>query len=143
VSLRTPLQVGSRHPEKSSAAPSLSCHLVFVVPLVLALALQLGAAFASAPPVGAVPAGPVIRVTAPKGTLIAVALPRRSGAFVWRLARNVDNTVLEHSTEAEVGRNVVVVFRAVGRGQAKVVFALTRGETSHAYASVTHVVQVR
>jgi hypothetical protein len=45
-------------------------------------------------------------------------------------------------TEANVGQNVVIVFRAVGRGTTKVVYALTRGETKKAYASDTFVVTV-
>jgi hypothetical protein len=45
-------------------------------------------------------------------------------------------------TEANVGQNVVIVFRAVGRGTTKVVYALTRGETRKAYASDTFVVKV-
>jgi hypothetical protein len=115
----------------------------FVLPPIVALALQVGVAFASAPPVGAIPAGPITQVTTPKGTLVAVALPRKSGGLVWRLARNVDSAVLKESSEADVGPNVVIVFRAVGKGAAKVVFALTRGERPHAYASVTQVVHVR
>ena len=116
---------------------------LFVVPLVIALALPIGVAFASAPPVGAIPAGPITQVTTPKGTLVAVALPRKSGGLVWRLARNVDSAVLKESSEADVGPNVVIVFRAIGKGDAKIVFALTRGERPHAYASVTQVVHVR
>ena len=45
-------------------------------------------------------------------------------------------------TEANVGQNVVIVFRAVGPGTTKVVYALTRGETRKAYASDTFVVKV-
>jgi hypothetical protein len=115
----------------------------FVPLLAVALAPPIGVAFASAPPVGPVPTGPVTHVTAPKGTLIAVALPLKSGGLVWRLARDVDSTVLQESSEADVGRNVVIVFRTVGEGDAKIVFALTRGERPRAYASVTHIVHVR
>jgi hypothetical protein len=116
---------------------------MLALPLVIALAAPFGAAFASSPPVGPVPGGPVTHVAAPRGTLVAVALPRKSHGLVWRLARNVDPAVLQESSEADVGPNVVVVFRAVGRGDAKVVFALTRGERAHAYASLTHLVHVR
>jgi hypothetical protein len=109
----------------------------------MTLALPIAKAFASAPPVGPLPRGPVTKVTAPLGTLVDVALPRKSGGLVWRLARDVESTVLRESSEADVGPNVVIVFRAVGKGQTTVVFALTRGERPHAYASVTQVVQVR
>jgi len=51
--------------------------------------------------------------------------------------------VIREVAEADVGRNVVVVFKAVGKGHAAVVFALTRGETSHAYASRSFSVTVR
>ena len=111
--------------------------------LVIALLVPIGGAYATAPPVGPLPVGPVTKVTAPKGTLVAVALPQKSGGLVWRLARQVDSKVLRETSEADVGPNVVVIFRAVGPGDATLVFALTRGEGSHAYASVRHVVHVR
>jgi hypothetical protein len=38
--------------------------------------------------------------------------------------------VLKQVSEADVGKNVVVVFRVVGRGEASLVFALTRGDSS-------------
>jgi hypothetical protein len=97
---------------------------------------------ASAPPVGPIPKGPVAAVTTQKGQLVAVALPRKANGLVWRLARRVDPAVLRQVSEGNVGRNVVVVFQATGRGTARVVFALTRGETSRALASVTQSVRV-
>ena len=100
------------------------------------------AAEASAPPVGPIPRGPVSSVTTQRGQFIAIALPRKANGLVWRLARRVD-PVLRQVSEADVGATVVVVFRAAGRGTARVVFALTRGETAHALASVTHSVRVR
>jgi hypothetical protein len=71
-------------------------------------------------------------VMVPRGQLVAVALPRQkaSTGLVWRLARKVDSRVLRQLSEADVGPSVVVVFRAVGRGKATIVFALTRGESS-------------
>ena len=115
-----------------------------VVALSAAAALAFTAvASASAPPVGPLPAGPVTQVTAPKGTLVAVALPAKSGGLVWRLARPYDAAVVRQVSEATVGRNVVIVFRAVGKGSTRIVFGLTRGERTHAYASVAHVVEVR
>jgi hypothetical protein len=85
-----------------------------------------------ATPIGPLPAGPVMTVMVPRGQLVAVALPRQkaSTGLVWRLARKVDSRVLRQLSEADVGPSVVVVFRAVGRGKATIVFALTRGESS-------------
>jgi hypothetical protein len=97
---------------------------------------------ASAPPVGPIPKGPVSSVTTQKGQLVAVALPKRGSGLVWRLARSVDPAILRQVSEANVGQSVVAVFRARGKGTARVVFALTRGETPRARASVTHVVRV-
>jgi hypothetical protein len=113
-----------------------------IAPWSALLAFGAAAANASAPPVGPIPKGPVAQVSTPKGQLVAVALPRRSGGRVWRLARRVDPRVLRQVSEANVGSSVVVVFRATGRGTARVVFALTRGETPRAFESVTHIVRV-
>jgi hypothetical protein len=82
-------------------------------------------------------------VATPVGQLVAVALPHRSQGRVWRIARPVNSAVLRQVSEADVGANVVVVFRATGRGTARVVFALTRGETAKALASATYLVSVR
>jgi hypothetical protein len=76
------------------------------------------------------------------GLPVAVALPHRSGGRVWRLAHGVDARVLREVSEADVGNDVVVVFRAVGPGRAKLSYGLTRGETRRAYASLTFVVTV-
>jgi uncharacterized protein YbjT (DUF2867 family) len=106
--------------------------------------LTVGApAEASAPPVGPIPKGPVSAVTTTKGQLVAVALPRKANGLVWRLARFVDPRVLEQVSEGVVGRSVVVLFQARGSGTERVVFALTRGETPRAFASVTHTVRVK
>jgi hypothetical protein len=121
----------------------MSKNSLSLVLLVSALAVPVGVASASAPPVGPLPAGPLTSVTAPKGTLVAIAVPAKNNGLVWRLARDVDPTVLRQAAEAEVRGSVVIIFRAVARGDAKVVFALTRGERPHAYAAVTHVVHVR
>lgn len=96
-----------------------------------ALSLSRSAA-ADSTPVGALPAGAVVTTTAPRGTLVAVALPapRPASGLVWRLARNVDPKVLRQAAETEAGGSVVVVFRAVGPGRVRVVFALTRGDAS-------------
>jgi hypothetical protein len=109
--------------------------------MLAALAVVLPAT-ASAPPVGKLPAGPVSAISTQRGQLVAVALPHVAGRS-WRIARAVNSKVLREVSEADVGKNVVVVFRAFGRGKATVRFALTRGETAHAYASRTFNVVVR
>ena len=43
--------------------------------------------------------------------------------------------VLREVSEADVGANVVIVFKAVGKGRVTVVFARTRGEAQRADAS--------
>ena len=109
--------------------------------LVTAAVLAAPAA-ASAPPVGPLPPGPTQHITTARGQLVAVALPHGSSGRVWRLARNLDSNVLREVSEADVGTNVVVVFRAVGRGHATIAYGLTRGETRKAYASRRFVVDV-
>ena len=98
---------------------------------------------ASAPPVGPLPKGPTTTIQTHKGSLVAVALPHRSGGLVWRLARSVSPKVLVQVSEADVGKDVVVVYRATGRGKATLAYGLTRGETRRAHASLTFVVTVR
>lgn len=105
----------------------------------LALVLPAGA---TAPPVGPLPKGPVTTIRTQPGSLVAVALPHRSGGLVWRLAHRVDQKVLREVSEADVGNDVVVVYRAVGSGRATIAYGLTRGETSRAHASLTFAVMV-
>ena len=105
----------------------------------LVLVLPAGA---SAPPVGPLPKGPVTTIRAQSGTLVAVALPHRAGGLVWRLARGVSPKVLVEVSEADVGKDVVVVYRAKAAGTVRLAYGLTRGETTKAYASLTFVVTV-
>jgi len=110
-----------------------------------ASALAIGVAAADSTPVGKLPPGPRSTIAAERGTLVAVALPRQkpSTGLVWRLARQVDPSVLRQVSEGDLGASVVVVFRAVHPGSAKVVFALTRGDTSpRALRSRTYTVKV-
>jgi hypothetical protein len=103
--------------------------------------LVVAVAHADSTPVGPLPAGPVSSTTSPPGQLGAVALPRaRQGTgLVWRLARPYDPRVVRQVSEADVGRNVVLVFKVVGRGSTSLVFALTRGDTSPIAAkAITH-----
>jgi hypothetical protein len=108
--------------------------------LVAALCLA-GGAGAGAPPVGALPKGPVTSIQTTKGQLVSVALPSRAG-LSWRLARGVDAKVLVQVSEANVGSSVVVVYRAVGKGAVAVKYGQTRGETTKAFASATFNVRV-
>jgi hypothetical protein len=87
-------------------------------------------AFADSTPVGPIPAGPIATIQAQRGELVAVALPRRSGGRVWRLARPFKTKVLSQVSEADVGPSIVVVFRARGAGSALVTFALTASDVS-------------
>jgi hypothetical protein len=107
-----------------------------------AATLLAGAALASAPPVGPLPKGPVSTIATAKGQLVAVALPHAAGKS-WRIARPFDSTIVREVSEADVGTNVVVVWRAAGRGTTTIRYALTRGETAHAYASRTFKIVVR
>lgn len=98
---------------------------------------------AAAPPVGPLPAGPVSKIETNKGQLVAVALPHRANGRVWRVARAFDGRVLRQASEADVGSQVVLVFRAFGVGKTTLAFGLTRGERAKAYESRRFVVTVR
>ncbi len=113
--------------------------------VVVALAI-CGQAFADSTPIGPLPAGPVTAVSTNRGSLVAVAVPRQkpSTGLVWRVARPVNGRVVRQVSEADVGPSVVLVFRAVGAGNASIVLALTRGESSgKAVRAVTYRVRVR
>jgi hypothetical protein len=105
----------------------------------LALAIAGAAAVLATPPanadstpVGPLPPGPITTTTTKPGLLVAVALPHASSAsgLVWRIARRYDSSLVKQVSEADVGANVVLVFKVVGRGQTSVVFAQTRGDAS-------------
>ena len=118
------------------------------VTVVLLTALQassLQASVASAPPVGPLPPGQVTNVSTPSGSLVSIALPGQtaSSGLVWRLARGVNTKVLREVSERNIGRDVVVLYKAVGRGQGAVAYGLTKGETRKAYKSVTYKIRVR
>src|SRR5512147_1965628 len=109
---------------------------VSIAAALLAASLFAFDAAATAPPVGPLPKGPVTTISAPKGSLVSVALKSRAG-YSWRSARYVNPRVLVEVSEADVGSSVVVVYRAVGPGSVSVRYGLTRGETRKAYASAT------
>jgi hypothetical protein len=115
-------------------ALGLATFLTGVAPAIAA------AAHANSTPVGPLPRGRP-RQRRPPGQLVAIALPRapRRSGLVWRIARRYDSRIVHQTTEADVGANVVLVFRVVGRGHTALVFALTRGDTSpNALKSATH-----
>lgn len=113
------------------------------VVLVLVCALTVvGTATATAPPVKSIPRGPVSTIATQRGQLVSVALPHAAGKS-WRIARAFDAKVVREVTEGDLGSQVVVVFRAVGKGRTSIVFARTRGESATADASRTFTVTVR
>jgi hypothetical protein len=115
--------------------------VTFAASLLAALIVTVSG-FASAPPVGPLPRGAVTSISTPKGSLVSVALPTRTGKS-WRLARTVNAHVLVQISEANVGSAIVIVYRAVGQGSVSVRYGLTIGEQRKAYASATFDVRVR
>ena len=109
--------------------------------LAIAVALEIPVARADSTPIGTLPRGPVSTITTSPSQLVAVALPHASkkSGLSWRIARGYDANVVREISEADVGANVVVVFKVVGRGKTSLVFALTRGDTSaKAVKAATH-----
>jgi hypothetical protein len=113
--------------------------------LVLAICALVFAANAGATagPIGPLPPGPTTNISTPAGSLVSVVLPKGAQGRGWRQAGTINQKVLREVNEANVGPNVVIVFKTVGKGTAKAVYALTKGETSKAYASSTFVITVR
>jgi hypothetical protein len=108
------------------------------------LVLVTAAALADSTPIGPLPKGPVTHIQTTKGQYVAAALPRATNGRVWRIARAVDRKVLREVSEAHLGTNTVVVFKATGVGTAHVVFAQTRGDASgKALRSAMYIVRVR
>ena len=95
-----------------------------------AVALITTPSSADSTPVGALPKGPVATIATHRGLLVALALPHPASGLVWRLARPVNPKVMHQISEAEVGKNVVVVYAVTGKGQTSIIFALTRGDSS-------------
>ena len=115
-----------------------------IIPLLVAAAAVTAAAVAraSSPPVGPLPTGYKATIATRAGELVAVALPHRSGGRVWRIARPFDAKIVHEVTEADVGTQVVIVFKADSKGSTKIVFALTKGETTKALDARTFVIAV-
>jgi hypothetical protein len=103
---------------------------VIVLVAIAILGGASAAARADSTPIGPLPAGPVATIDVQHGELVALALPRRNGGRVWRIARPYDTRVVRQVSEADVGASVVLVFRAASAGQTTVSVALTKGDTS-------------
>jgi hypothetical protein len=99
-------------------------------------------AWATAPPIGPLPAGPRSMIHTQPGQLVAVALPHRAGGKTWRVARSLDSSRLRQVSEADVGSSVVLIFKALKAGNATVSFGLTRGERPKAFESRQYVVMI-
>jgi hypothetical protein len=113
-----------------------------LVVVLLAAGVLAATAAASAAPVGPLPAGPTAKISTKRGELVAVALPHGANGRVWRQKGIVNPKVLTQVSEADVGANVVIVFKAVGAGNATIAYGLTKGETAHAFAGRRFVVSV-
>ena len=102
-------------------------------------------ALADSTPVGPLPKGASSTVTTHRGRFVAVALPHRPKSSRARLAlaRPFDTDIMHQVSEADVGKNVVVVFNVSGKGRASIVYALTKGDSSpKAIRAITTVVRV-
>lgn len=113
---------------------------------VLAAAAVLATpALADSTPVGPLPKSPSSTFSTHRGWFVAVALPRqpKSSGLVWRIARRFDSNILHQVSEADVGKNAVVVFNVSGTGTTSIIFALTKGDSSpKAIRAITTVVRV-
>jgi hypothetical protein len=94
------------------------------------IALAVGVARASAPPVGKLPIARIITQQAPRGSLVSLALPKATAGSVWRVARAYDGQVATEVEEHTLKTSVVVVFRATGSGRTAITYALTPSVTS-------------
>jgi hypothetical protein len=103
--------------------------------IVLAGLVLAVPAVADAPPVGPLPAGSTSHITTKRGELFAIALPAQPAGRVWRLKGSINSKVVNEVSEANVGRLVVIVFKATGKGTTTLSYASTRGETAKAYAA--------
>jgi len=106
--------------------------------LTLGVALAaVGGAGASATPVGPLPQGKTTAFKTTPDRVVAVTLPRPSvKGGVWRIARQFNSAVVIQKAERSLaGGAVRVTFKTTGPGSTRVAFALTKGETAHAYAA--------
>jgi hypothetical protein len=112
------------------------------LPALLATLVLAAPAVADAPPVGPLPPGPTTQISTQPDELFAVALPAQPKGRAWRLKGSIDARVVREVREADVGSTVVVVFKAVGGGTARLSYGSTRGETAKAYAAKRFSVRV-
>ena len=117
--------------------------LVMAAALTVTMATIAGARTAAAPPVGPLPSGSTSTIRTQVGQLVAFALPHRPNGRVWRIARPFNSKVVVEVGEADVGANVVLIFKATGKGTTTVSFGLTRGEQTKAYEARRFVVSVK
>jgi hypothetical protein len=113
---------------------------LIAAPAAVAAAGVLAAtALSSAPPVGPLPKGPVTTVKPSVGASFTVTLAKPGAAGrVWRVARAYDSEVVREVGEGTRSNGSIwVTYRAVGAGTTRVVYALTSGERTHAYAART------
>lgn len=110
---------------------------------LVAAAICAGVAVASATPIGPLPKGPTTAVTVEAAHSFTVRLPQpKVAGRVWRVARAYDGKVVQEIKEGETSKDVWLTYKGVKRGKTRIVFALTRGETSHAYAARTFAISV-
>ncbi|HEY1478818.1 MAG TPA: hypothetical protein VGF46_02255 [Gaiellales bacterium] len=118
--------------------------LTLVLCLVaLICATAVTTASATAPPVGALPAGPTAKVHMKKGQIVTISLPHGVHGRVWRIKGSVNGTILREVSERDRGSKLEVTFKAVGKGMTVVRFGLTRGETARAFLGRRYAVRVR
>ena len=109
-------------------------------------AVAAPAASADSTPVGKLPKADVTTLTTTKGALFSIAVPTQlqPTGLVWRVARPMKATVVRQVGEGDVSGATVLVFRAVGRGKASIVLALTKGDTSpKAVAAVRYAITAK
>ena len=128
------LNCGNTGVRRSRVGPTISNgRIALAVSVTTAAALITPAALADSTPIKPPrTVGTTTTWTAPRGSLLAIAAPRRhpSTGLVWRVARPINQAVLRQVGEAEIGPSVVLVFRTIARGKATVALALTKGDTS-------------
>ncbi len=116
--------------------PKARTSIALVVAVAATTSFAVGSGQASAPPVGALPSGPVSTITTTKGEYVAFALPEHRGGLVWRVARPFKPGVLDEVREQSgVGGSLVIVFKAIGVGRTSITYGLTRGEREKAFQS--------
>jgi hypothetical protein len=100
-------------------------------------------ALGSSPPVGHLPPGPkqAIRVKAHSSFKVLLPRSKRPG-LVWRLDRPYAKAVARQIGEGEEENIIWVRFSSGRPGTTPLIYALTRGETVHAYASRTYIITV-